>query len=356
MTAHDGKLFARMGGPISGRSRNRGASQNSYLVCLDLDKQGAVVWKYPSDDEPRQADSWTFEGSPVSDGENVYVGMRRGDVRPQAHVACFDARTGQLRWRRFVSAAETPARGLAEEITHTLLTLAEGTLYYNTNLGSVAALSAEDGRIRWVSLYRRAVGGDLSSLAAHYYRDLNPCVFYRGKLFVAPSDSEEVFALDAATGEMLWSSPHPSDAVHLLGVGGGNLIASGHRLWWLDIETGKVIQRFPESPTAGVRGYGRGVIVGDEVYWPTRTDIRIFPCQPIFETRETQLPINLQTRGATGGNLVVDDGYLLIATADKLFGFTHLPHNQESPALESSDQKSSDLESTADPTPQLSDP
>ena len=28
--------------------------------------------------------------------------MRRNDIRPQAHVACFDPQTGRLRWRRFV--------------------------------------------------------------------------------------------------------------------------------------------------------------------------------------------------------------------------------------------------------------
>ena len=327
MTAHAGKLYARMGGPVtSGPADPNSTARKSYLVCLDLKKQGAKVWEIPPDERDR---SWAFEGSPLCDGENVYVGMRRSDVRPQAHVACFDAQTGEMRWRRFVSAAETPARGLTDEITHNLLTLAEGTLYYNTNLGSVAALSADDGRIHWVSLYPRAKGGDLSSRAAHFYRDLNPCIYYRGKLFVAPSDSEEIFALDAATGEMLWASPHPSDAIHLLGVASGNLIASGHRLWWLDVETGKVILRWPESPMAGVRGYGRGMIVGDEIYWPTRTQIHLFPCQPTFAMRETQLPILLDARKATGGNLLVVDGYLLIASADTLYGFTSHPREQK---------------------------
>ena len=69
--------------------------------------------------------------------------MRRNDIRPQAHVACFDAPTGRMRWRRFVCAAETPARGMLPECTHNLLTLAGDTIYYNTNLGAVASLAVE---------------------------------------------------------------------------------------------------------------------------------------------------------------------------------------------------------------------
>ena len=65
--------------------------------------------------------------------------MRRADIRPQAHVACFDTTTGRMRWRRFICAAETPARAAMAECTHNLLTLAGGTIYVNTNLGAVAA-------------------------------------------------------------------------------------------------------------------------------------------------------------------------------------------------------------------------
>ena len=63
--------------------------------------------------------------------------MRKSDVRPQAHVACFDAETGRRRWRTMICAAETPGGGQTDEITHNLLTLEQGTLYYNTNLGAV---------------------------------------------------------------------------------------------------------------------------------------------------------------------------------------------------------------------------
>ena len=114
--------------------------------------------------EGRTGGRLDLEGSPVADDRGVYVAMRRQDVRPQAFVACFDPDTGRLRWRRFICGAETPARGVYYESSHNLLTLGGDTLYYNTNLGAVAAVATDDGRPLWVSLYPRARQGDLAKL------------------------------------------------------------------------------------------------------------------------------------------------------------------------------------------------
>ena len=167
-----------------------------------------------------------------------------------------------------ISSAETPAGGQAEELTHNLLTLEQGVLFANTNLGAVAAVSARDGHVQWISTYPRAKRSSSSGQdkrAAHFYRDLNPCVYHRGTLAVAPSDSEYILAFDATTGQMLWESHLAADAVHLLGVGGGNLIASGDHLWWIDVEGGKVMAKWPEQSPSG---YGRGILAGDKIYWP----------------------------------------------------------------------------------------
>src|SRR4029079_4928232 len=155
----------------------------------------------------------------------------------QEHVACYEivATTGtagtvyspRLQWRRMICAAESPARGGEPEITHNLLTLVDGVLYLNTNLGAVASVSAVDGRIRWLSTYPRAKGG---SNTGYLLRDLNPCVYYRGTLYVAPTDSPQIFAVDAMTGLVRWATSPTlmSDVVHLLGVAEGSLIVSGN--------------------------------------------------------------------------------------------------------------------------------
>jgi outer membrane protein assembly factor BamB len=329
MTVVGNRLYARLGSPITSRPPESGFSTGySYLVCLDLAAEGRLMWRVPP--APKEDDRWAFEGSPLSDGNNVYVAMRYSDVRPQEHVACFDAQTGVMRWRRLVCTAESPARGQVEEVTNNLLTLAHDTLYLNTNLGAVAALSTADGRIRWVSLYPRSGKSltDVPDAADHFYRDLNPCVYSRGSLFVAPTDYEGILALDAATGELLWASDRTRDVVHLLGVGGNNLIASGRRLWWLNVDSGKVVYFWPDHATAS--SYGRGALVGDEVYFPTRTELHVFRqaverpgpngAAPTVEIREP-VRLDMMDPPTSGGNLVAAAGYLLVATPRKLVAF-----------------------------------
>ena len=275
MSVHDNKLFARMGTPVTSRPLETLDSRSGYLLCLDLSAQGRAVWK-PDGRLLPDDERWAFEGSPVVDGQNLYVAMRKSDVRPQAHVACFDIETGRRRWRTLICSAETAGGGQYDELSHNLLTLAEGTLYYNTNLGAVAAISPREGRVQWVTLYRRArkAGPDgQDRRTAHFYRDVNPCIYDRGTLHVAPADCESIFALDAGGGEMLWESHLPEDVVHLLGVGHGNLLASGDSLWWIDARRGKVVKHWPDTTPLG---YGRGILTGDEVVWPTRDALYVF--------------------------------------------------------------------------------
>lgn len=318
MTASGGRLYVRLGTPITSTPTEAvGSGGSNYLVCLDLAAEGLLVWRTGS--QRPQDERWALEGAPLVDGDNVFIVMRYNDVRPQVHVACLDARNGAIRWRKLICACETVARGQIPEITSDLLTLAGRTLYLNTNLGAIAALSADDGTIRWISGYPRAKKDEAN--AAHFFRDLNPCVYYRGGLFVAPADTPNILALDAATGQLLWECPHFPETIHLLGVGGNNLIASGRQIYWLDVNTGKVVRDWPDKTAIG---YGRGVLVGDQVYWPMRTQIRRFRQQVASDgPLDADEPIQLDRfePPLSGGNLVAAGGYLLIATPTKLIAF-----------------------------------
>ncbi len=315
LTVADHRLYARMGSGVTILSQQPGrARAANYLVCLDLRSQGRLLWKVVPED------GWAYEGAPLVRGDDVYVTMRRSDIRPQSHVACLDARTGETRWRQYICAAETPARGIFSELTNGLLTLDGDTLYLNTNLGAVAALAATDGRIRWLTTYPRALKGSLFDPADHWARDLTPCLADRGTLYVAPADSPHVFALAADNGQLLWqSSPELADVVHLLGVSQDCLIASGRKLVWINAvgsEAGKVRSYWPEGHEQ--IGYGRGFLSRDHVWWPTRSDIFV------FDRRSAQLvrQIDLAPRGAMGGHLLVARGQLLIASRDRLTAFS----------------------------------
>ena len=79
MTAFGSRLYVRLGNPVtSSQSEQPLPMDKGCLACIDLVRQGSLVWRIEPPDE-----KWAFEGSPLCDGENVYVGMRRSDVRPQ---------------------------------------------------------------------------------------------------------------------------------------------------------------------------------------------------------------------------------------------------------------------------------
>jgi outer membrane protein assembly factor BamB len=305
------------------------------LVAVDAPAERKLLFAIELE-SPDWPGSWIFEGPPIVDGRSIYVAIRRIDqVRHGSHVACFDIRRGTLRWRRLVCEAETEP-SIASGYLSNLLTLHEGTLYFNTNLGAVAALRADNGDFRWLVVYPRssppAAGAGENDL--YRYRNLTPCLVHQDMIFVAPSDANRIFALDAITGTLIWSLPAgtAADVVHLLGVTSSQLIASGECLYWIDVETGRLQGRFPGAFHAAPgharpspRGYGRGLLAGNEIYWPTRDAIYVFDQRTVktdwgWQPRLVRR-IELAARGATGGNLLLQDGILVIAAADSLYAF-----------------------------------
>jgi hypothetical protein len=332
-TVHGQQLFARMGSrlTVSLEENPTGTDRQGVIVGLDLAAQGRMLRGFPLVPESLE---WNFEGTPVTDGVGLYVALRKHDqVNAQAHVACYDVATGELRWRRLVCYASTPGHGSRDEISHGLLTLVDGALYYNTNLGAVAKLSTETGAIAWAVQYPRGAfpSQDPDRRDRHFFRDLTPCVYYRGMVIAAPSDCEAIFALDAATGQTVWATPPEigSDAVHLLGAAGDRLIASGDYLYWFDVFNGQPAGQFPpprkDAPGFGLpspTGFGRGVLAGEQVYWPTRERILAFEQQTTgtargYEPVATE-PIDLVTREARGGNIIPAGDKLLVVGAKKL--------------------------------------
>lgn len=309
LTLEGARLFARLGPPETtqaGEVYQRTATAS--IVCLDVAAEGRLDWKLTADE------GWAFEGPPVCDAQRAYLLMRRSDVRPQAHVACYDLPSGRPLWRRFVCGAETPARGQYAETTHGLLALDGDRLYACTNLGAVAALDAADGRILWLYRYPRLTRGDLSGSLPHYEREPTPCLSDGGAVYAAPSDGQSVLALDAAGGQLLWELHEPARLRYLMGAIDGRLLAGGDQLWWIDAATGRVEHRWPDGGLP--HGFGRGVIAGDQVLWPTRDDLFVFDARSMHPRRDVSFRI--PGGDLTGGNLVPAAGRLLIATADEL--------------------------------------
>jgi outer membrane protein assembly factor BamB len=318
LTAFGNRIYARMASHSAASVVGSGGrfAENS-IVALDWSTQGKLLWelrsskltlpKKPADKLGNRTVS--FEGTPVADERNVYVAVtdRRMDAKTETYVACFDADSGNLRWIRYVGAGSPegepnnfgfmggmqPSTLAPGDFNHRLLSLDGSTLYYQTNLGALAALDAATGSTLWVATYPRQ---DLRQLGNAFERDLNPAVIHDGRVFIAPGDSDAVFAFDSASGRLLWKSDRIADDIklsHLLGVAKGHLVATGNRVVLFDVKTGKLHSAWPDSGKA-LDGFGRGLLAGDKIYWPTQ--INAPACLPRHRSSCSK---RIRPRGAT---------------------------------------------------------
>jgi outer membrane protein assembly factor BamB len=353
------RAFVRMGSPITVPTQVRAArwlaKDQGYLLGFDLASQGKPLDGFPIRPE---SPAWAFEGTPISHGSHFYVAMRNSEgSRSQIYIAAYELETaatavddtdddarpgGRLVWRtRLASAATLQDSAGGDGISHLLLALRDGEIFVNTNAGVVASLRAADGQIRWLVKYPRSAlaMGDPDVGNGQFFRDLNPCLVWKDLVIVAPGDSDRLYALEAATGQLAWSLPPgvAADAVHLLGAsadaaGQDTLLASGDRLYWIDAHTGRLLAQFPQAGSAGTlsaapspRGLGRGVLAGPHVVFPTRESLLVFDQRPVkaelgWQPRSVR-EIPLVPRGVTGGNVVISGGVLLLATGDRLVAF-----------------------------------
>jgi cellulose synthase operon protein C len=343
LTAVGNRIYARMGAMsaafLANMSNRRGTSS---IIALDWNTQGKKLWEQKSTslalpDRPadRNGNNGTvsFEGTPVANTRNVYVAVTDRREQTATYVACFDADTGASRWIRYLGAASPDVNNMfgvgmpmqfgmtaPGDFNHRLLTLDGPALYYQTNLGAVVALEAETGATLWVATYPRQEPDRLGS-GNGSERDLNPAVVEDSRVFVAPSDADSVLAFDAGSGRLLWKSDPIADDVklsHLLGVAKDRLVATGNRVLLFNVKTGKLENAWPDSGPS-LEGYGRGLLAGDLIYWPTLSEIQVLDQRT---AQRAEPPIKLVERyHAKGGNLVAGDGYLIVAQADGLVVF-----------------------------------
>ena len=327
MTIDDGRLYAKMGTPITARSGgDRFDNLPSDLVCLDLARgQGKLVWKISASGTQS---GWAFEGSPVVDAGRMFVILRRRNPSTQLNVACYDAETGQALWNQKVCASLDAVSESYNVISHHLLTVGGDALYLSTGFGAVASLDKFEGTLRWVTTYPRQAPRQIETLNDPRRQSLKPCLYHRGTVIAAPSDSASLFAFDAETGAVRWQVEPRGGIQHLLGVAGDNLIVSGRRLWAFDMYTGQIVWQMGFENPLGY-GYGRGVLAGRFVYWPTREELFVVDQQTGDLRRRVPLR---RVHRQTGGNLTIAHGLLLIAGPNRLTAFGPTGVRQPRPA------------------------
>lgn len=318
MTIADGRLYARMGTPVTSVAKDERLGLFSELVCLDLDRgQGKLLWKISSAEMREQNFVWSFEGAPVVSGDRLYTVLHRGFPEVQTNVACFSTETGELLWNQKVCLALRNIEEGINYISHLLLTLAEGELYLSTDMGAIASLNSQDGKINWLVTYPSEEEVSRRELSDHMKSGLVPCLYDRGILFAAPQDTRKLMAFDAASGLLLWEREWPEQIRDLLGVTSSTLVVSGNQLFGIDRRNGALRWKAGYLDPEGY-GYGRGLLAGDAVYWPLREELLIVD----IERGTLKQKIALRAiQGESGGNLVVAGKQLLIARPRRVTAF-----------------------------------
>ncbi|MFJ9458477.1 PQQ-binding-like beta-propeller repeat protein [Kitasatospora sp. NPDC101447] len=236
----DGWQLASSGGwPLAAGDGVVCVASTAGVQVLDA-ASGEPRWEVAAPDW----DEFPWRQEPVVGGGRVFAAHGTS-------LRCYDAVGGGLCW-----SSDPGASGV--------LALAGGTVFAGGRYGGLLAFDARSGERRWV---QEAVDGTGT-----------PPVVERGVVHVLQNgptvDSATVFALDAATGRVLWQRGRLPVAGPLSVADGAVCLLSGERLVALDAATGET------RWTAQVpRGLGRGTssaAAADGTVYVGTNDDRLF--------------------------------------------------------------------------------
>jgi outer membrane protein assembly factor BamB len=321
LTINDGKAYARLGAVLQtgSRSKDEDRGGHSFFVCINLNpSSGGRLEQWSIASKGTAPNGPLFEGAPLVAQGRVYVALSQmlaGQVRTA--LACYDANTGAPRWQKDICEIPEAREGLPAG-RQPLLTLAGANVVYCAHTGAIVAVDLLTGHRSWSVRYPSR-GNKLDS-GEPSPRALAPCLFSDDRTFVAPADYGRLICLDAATGRELWQSA-PLETVHIMGVADGRLILTATSpvpcIRTLDAATGNPLRSWlqPANGT-GLTTFGRGLLAGDVVLWPTRGKngdrihvLRNDDGQPVDEA------------AIPAGNLASGNGCLVVAGTEFLSAY-----------------------------------
>ncbi|MDD4889686.1 MAG: PQQ-like beta-propeller repeat protein, partial [Phycisphaerae bacterium] len=206
------------------------------LVALD-EVTGQLRWAYgPMVAASEEEANMRFEAAPAGGPRTIYAGYVLDNIEGETHidseygVIAFDSTSGRLQWRTPICrlAPGKFAGGFAEQRRNRIRSFTspplyhEGTVYYTTNAGAVAAIDGQSGRVKWLSRYpyhnavhdATRVFGGLSPIhgGTEFVRPHEPMFWLNQRplvvdeqLYILPVDSPLALCMDRRTGRINWS-------------------------------------------------------------------------------------------------------------------------------------------------------
>ena len=327
LTAHGGRLYARMGNVElpSAAEPPTGKLPGSFLVVLESAKNlrtlKAIATLAPPVGKPGKV---AWEGAPlVADGKLFAACTRVDDRGRWIHaIACYDDPPGaKPNW--VVDVADTDAA--TPRSRHEVLTLAGGNVVFALPQGMVLAVDRSTGRMAWAFRAAPAVIAPQNGPQ----QDLCPAVYSGGRIFFAPASGDKLHALDSETGRPLWDEG-PLQVGQILGVSRNRVIVTvlgpqkGIRAYDVAGGSDREPRGWRNHDDRHLATYGRGLLTPDAVLFPTQEKLYTLS---LVDGSVRGLPM-----AGPHGNLAYANGVLLVATPTALSAYVLDPKESAEPA------------------------
>ncbi len=313
VTVADGRVYAALPGDAVPYYSYDSSRTPHELVCLDA-RTGSVKWRVNQRLPDDRFSEIHFDSSPlVRLGDLFVIGRRsRSFGFEDCYLYRFDATTGAFEHRTHLGSASTGGFG-ARPATRTVAAMYQDSIYVNTNLGSIARVSAHTGAVRWLRLHDRSGDEDERGGSRfgseHRPWQFNAQIYTGGRLITLANGGTSVFVHDAEDGELLQDIPirQFGKIETLLGLRGNLLCGVGAEAACYDLDNAEFAWIKPLPTDAGL--FGRGVWADDRLIVPTRSGLSFYS---VSDGARTDIAWDVD---AEGGNVVALPDQLIVAGA-----------------------------------------
>lgn len=306
VTLSPSRVLAVMGQPDRiAASVGQMAGDTVRLVCLDRDT-GKLRWSRSPSDLPASGGAvrhCEYDGTPLLVGHDTVLVIAHGGKSMQfedCYVVALSLSTGDFKWTSYIGSANQSiaAEYGAERGPHNTaqLAMADGRVFALSNIGTVAALDPQTGRLLWLDAYPRD-SSTAPDAAVAFMRNRfrhrhsqnppwtqNPVIINDGKVFVLPSDGKQLLVYDAGTGQELKRiNKDDYDNMNVLLGARGKWVATTSDAGCFCIDWTQYTADHPDDAIVSKHDnfddmlpggpntiFGRGFVTSTDIYVPTR--------------------------------------------------------------------------------------
>ena len=245
--------FVYIGGSNGNMELAGGGTFRGYLSALDR-ATGDIAWSsYTVPEGARGASIWSTPSIDVAAGMAYgSTGNNYGAPATDSSDAIiqFDLKTGEIQWKAQLVAGDTFGAGIGPDAdfgANPVLyeTMVDGVLTKLVSAGNKGGDACAVRRDNGTMLWKRDLGSGSATGSAGVFT--NSTWTGKNMLFAQNQNGPAtLFALDGATGDVVWERRLPGQVWGRLAVANGvGFVGTGSNLAVFDVDTGEIIQMYP---------------------------------------------------------------------------------------------------------------